>query len=75
MRKSCAIDVSKNNCHACMYLEWVDGDTNDPSGFCCNGRDYRSVKAEKNHLNKLSSQVYRARVKKCCERKDLEQLK
>jgi hypothetical protein len=66
----CAVDVSKNNCHACIHLEWVDGDIGTPSGYCCNGREYSSVLVEIKHLRKLESQIYRARTKKCCERKD-----
>lgn len=66
-KKSCGVDVSKNNCHACIHLEWIDSDTE--SGYACNGRDYSSILTEIRHLKKLSSQIYRARTKKCCERK------
>jgi hypothetical protein len=70
MKKSCAVDVSKNCCHACIHLEWIDAEAHDPSGYVCNGREYKTNKAENDHLKKLESILYRARPKTCCERAD-----
>lgn len=70
MKKSCSVDVSKNNCHACAHLEWIDAEAHDPSGYVCNGREYKNETKERVHLMKLQFQVYRARTKTYCERKD-----
>lgn len=70
MKKYCAVNVSKNNCHACEHLEYYEREAEsfDESGYYCNGREYKTTKAEANHIDKLQSQTYRARAKKCCER-------
>lgn len=59
-----------NNCHNCHYLEYGFGDVNDPEGFMCNKRDYKSDTEELKHISKLDSKKYRMRQKKCCVPKD-----
>jgi hypothetical protein len=57
----------KKNCYNCTYLEWIDAEANDPSGFICHKRDYRSSKEEDEHLKKLENNSYLERSKKCSE--------
>lgn len=70
----CAVDISKNNCHACTHLDYYQKEgyeDNSPEGYFCNGREYKTDKEEATHLKRLESQIYRARIKNCCEREDL----
>jgi hypothetical protein len=55
------------NCHACIHLEWADGDIYDPDGFVCNKRQYKSDYEENRHLDKLEDEEYRSRYKSCWE--------
>ena len=55
----------KKNCHNCKFLEWIDADRDEDSGFCCNKRDYTSEQQESAHLNLLDREDYRIKGKKC----------
>lgn len=59
----------KGNCFACEYLEYIDAEPQDPSGFCCNKREYKTERQETDHLNLLndSDDRYKKTAKQCCE--------
>ncbi len=59
----------KKHCHNCKHLEWVDGDVNDPEGWTCNKRQYRSEYDEHLHLYHLEREFYRIVSKRCFEGK------
>lgn len=61
------------NCHNCIHLEWVDVDYlyNDPSGFVCNAREYKTDAQETAHLARLEDGAYLDAPKKCCALRDL----
>lgn len=54
------------NCINCIFLVWSDGDVNDPQGWSCDGRGYKSELDESNHLSQLDRYSYLCRSKKCC---------
>jgi hypothetical protein len=65
----------KGNCFACEHLEYVDDQSYEiqDGGFCCNKREYKTERQERDHLNLLNyeDQRYLKTAKKCCEiRKD-----
>ena len=59
----------KGNCFACEHLEYIDAEEQDPSGFCCNKREYKTERKERDHLNLLNNHGdrYKQTAKKCCE--------
>ena len=60
--------TAKRNCVNCRFLKWETGDVNDPEGWVCTGYgDYRSPKAESDHLARLESKDYREKAKVCHE--------
>lgn len=42
----------KMNCNNCMYLEWAEGDVNDPAGFICTRKHFEEKKE-----NQMSDEV------------------
>lgn len=55
----------RRNCYNCKWLEWIDGDINDPSGYCCNNRE------ESNKLfANLERHEYRNKGKVCHEQRE-----
>lgn len=55
------------NCYTCKHIEYVQGEAWDPSGYCCNGRDYAKQKDELKHLKQLEKDSYLRKGKKCHE--------
>lgn len=63
----------KKNCNNCAHLSWEEGETNDPSGWCCLKREYGKYghdfyKEEQKHLDQLERESYREKSKSCFER-------
>lgn len=59
-----------NSCHECDYLEWGYGDVNDPEGYICNKREYKSDEEESKHISKLKNKQYRMKAKSCFVQKN-----
>lgn len=61
----------KKDCHGCKWLEWIDAEATDPSGFTCNKRldGSETLKFETYLLKKLQDEKYRQHPKRCCELK------
>lgn len=56
------------NCVNCEYLDYYEGNIYDgegPNGHFCTGREYKSSREESKHLEKLESDSYIERPKKC----------
>ena len=64
-------DNHLRNCENCYFLEWGYGDVNDPEGFMCNKREYKTERDESKHLAQLDSEKYRKKSKVCFEHKEL----
>ena len=67
-------DTTRRNCFNCKWLEWVDGDTSDPSGFICNDREYLNDEKETDHLALLMSNGYLNCPKCCCSLEEDKQV-
>lgn len=61
----------KGNCFVCKYFEYTDDESYETQdgGFCCNKREYKCEREERDHLNLLnaSDKRYLNVAKKCCE--------
>lgn len=66
-------DKDRKNCNNCDNLEYEWGDVNDPEGFVCAKRyeEMDFVVGEK-FLDKLESESYRYKSKKCFEKTNKE---
>jgi len=64
--------MADKGCHACPHLEWVDGEDESSSGWDCNKRHEPMYEAgrEKELLDNLMRDDYRARYKRCFEPKE-----
>ena len=69
MRHNTDFNKPGKHCHNCKWLEWMEGDIYDPSGWGCNDRDYDSVKEESAHLFLLDQEKYRFKGKRCFKEK------
>lgn len=56
------------NCMNCKHLEYVQGEVTDPSGNCCNKRNYKNSWEESKHLKQLESVEYLFKPKRCHEK-------
>lgn len=56
------------NCMNCKHLEYVAGEVTDPSGNCCNKKDYKNSWEESKHLKNLQSMEYLFKSKRCYEK-------
>jgi len=60
--------IGKSCCYNCKHLEYVQGEETDPSGFCCNKRQYKESWKEIQHLKMLEKHEYKFGVKRCCDK-------
>lgn len=58
--------MATKHCHNCKHLEWVDGDTDDCSGFICNKvRRNEPIELDDARTVRMESEAYRMRAKVC----------
>ena len=61
--------MAKKNCNNCIYLEWIEAEFWDDSGYCCNKRINLTEKKEDELLFNLTKEAYREKSKICFEAK------
>jgi hypothetical protein len=59
-------DSLRKNCWNCHWLEWIDGDIGDLSGFICNNKPIDTDNQERKMLKQMESEDFMKRGKKCC---------
>lgn len=66
--KTVSVIRGYKNCMNCKHLEYVAGEITDPSGNCCNKKDYKNSWEESKHLKQLDSLEYLFKSKRCHEK-------